>query len=199
MLLMPRDKQILKFIEDYGSITIKQCAKIFFTNNNMAYDQARKRLAILFKNKFLKRYRQDMRSETIYYSDNKLSFHDLKVLDIYAYIISVGADVTYFKQEYTIPCGDKDYRADGLIQCIYEDFFYPILIECDYTHYTSEKKLMDIYKSGYFQDKYRDKDENMFPFVIIMRPVIPSIDTSLLPYNVLYTNYELLDISNIFL
>jgi hypothetical protein len=32
-MITKRDKNIIKFIEVHGSITINQCAKIFFRNN----------------------------------------------------------------------------------------------------------------------------------------------------------------------
>lgn len=199
MYLTNRDKEILKFIEKYGSITINQCSKIFFTKNKEAYYQSRKRLKILSDNKYLQRYRQDMRSECVYYSEKKLSFHDLRVLDAYANLMSTGADIREFIREYIITCGSKEYRVDGLIECVYQGFFYPILIEIDYTHFTSTNKLLDIYNSNFFQNKYKDMDSDIFPNVLIARPIIPNIDTSLLPFNVLYTTLCIDNINKIFI
>ncbi|WP_033047159.1 hypothetical protein [Clostridium botulinum] len=188
MYLSDRDKSILKFIEEYGSITINQCSKIFYTKNKERYYQARKKLKKLADEKLLKRYRKDMRSQAVYYMSKKLSFHDLKVLDIYAELIDMGANITFFKREYTINTLNKNYRADGLIECIFDGYFYPILIEIDYTHFTSPKKLLDIYHSEYFQNKYKDLDENIFPSIIIVKPIISKSNFKSKNFNIFYTD-----------
>lgn len=197
MYLTNRDKEIFKFIEQYGSITINQCSKIFFSKCKQNYYQARKRLKLLSDNKYLKRYRKDMRSEAVYYLDKKLSAHDLKVLDIYAELINQGAEIKYFKREYAIPTKNKEYRADGLIECIKDGYFYPILVEIDYTHFTSNKKLLDIYSSNYFQKKYKDLDEDIFPTVLIVRPFISSYNNNL-PFNIIYTTMCINNINTLF-
>lgn len=198
MILTNRDKSILAFVERYGSITINQCSKIFFSNCKQSYYQSRKRLKLLSDNSYLKRYRQDMRSEAVYYIIKRLSLHDLKVLDVYAYIKSIGAEIKTFEREYIIPCDNKEYRSDGLIECIYDGYFIPILIEIDYTHFTGTKKLMDIYKSEYFQNKYKEMDFDLFPLILIARPVRLDINVSDLPFNVIYIDMDMNNINKIF-
>ncbi|MBY6758614.1 hypothetical protein HYH82_15080 [Clostridium botulinum] len=197
MYLTNRDRDILKFIEQYGSITINQCSKIFFNKCKQNYYQARKRLRTLYNSKYIKRYRKDMRSEAVYYLDKKLSIHDLKVLDIYAEIINLGAEIKCFKKEYTIKCKNKEYRADGLIECIRDGYFYPILIEVDYTHFTSNKKLLGIYNSNYFQNKYKDLDTDIFPTVLIVRPFL-SNNINNLPFNIIYSTMCINNINTLF-
>ncbi|APF26982.1 replication-relaxation family protein [Clostridium sporogenes] len=197
MYLTNRDKEIFKFIEQYGSITINQCSKIFFSKCKQNYYQARKRLKLLSDNKYLKRYRKDMRSEAVYYLDKKLSAHDLKVLDIYAELLHLGAEIKYFEREYIIPTKNKEYRADGLVECTKDGYFYPILIEVDYTHFTSNKKLLDIYNSNYFQDKYKDLDTDIFPTVLILRPFL-SNNINNLPFNIIYSTMCINNINTLF-
>lgn len=197
MYLTARDRKIIKFIEEYKSITINQCSKIFFNNCKESYYQARKRLKLLADNKYLQRYRKDMRSETVYYITKKLSFHDLKVLDIYTYLISLGANIKTFKREYIITLEDKEYRADGFIECVKDGYFYPILVEIDYTHFTSKKKLMDIYNSGYFQSMYKKLDADVFPTVVIMRPVVVQVDKEL-PFNLVCIDFPLSNLNSVF-
>lgn len=197
MYLTARDKEIIKFVEEYKSITINQCSKIFFKKCKESYYQARKRLKLLSDNKYLQRYRKDMRSKTIYYLDKKLSFHDLKVLDIYAYLITIGAEIRTFKREYVITLDKKEYRADGFVECTKDGYFYPVIIEIDYTHFTSKKKLTDIYNSRHFQDMYKKLDTDVFPTVIIMRPVLVSMDKEL-PFNLVCTDFSLSNLSDIF-
>lgn len=197
MYLTNRDKEILKFIESYGSLTISQCSKIFFKDCKKNYYQARRRLKMLSDNKYLLRYRHDMRSETVYYMRKKLSLHDLKVLDIYAELIHLGASIRSFKREYIITLENKNYRVDGFIECIKNGYFYPILIEVDFTHFTSMKKIMDIYNSKYFQVKYKKLDEDIFPSIIIVRPVFVQMGNDL-PFQLIYTDYSLANLNKIF-
>jgi hypothetical protein len=173
MILMERDKNILRHIEKYKSITLTQCSKIFYRNHKQAYYQARKRLSILYKNKYLKKYRKDPRSETIYFLNKHLSYHDLKVFDIYADLINMGADILFFKTKYRInnPSGYRE--IDALIECKYNGYFYPIILEIDMSHFTTIEKLNDIYNSKHFQDKYKKLAPDIFPTVLIFRPYLP--------------------------
>lgn len=176
MILTQRDKKILRYIENHKSITINQCSKIFFSKNKEAYYQARKRLSILYKNKYIKKYRYDYKSETIYYISNKhLSYHDLKVYDIYADLINLEIKIKSFHAKYKIPTPDSKmkYReADAFIEVEHLGYFYPILLEIDMHHFTTKTKLMDIYTSNYFQEKYKNLGYNIFPTILILRPYL---------------------------
>ena len=134
MYLKKRDSEIIKFIKKYGSITINQCSKIFYTKNKEGYQQARKRLKQLSDNKFIKRYRKDMQSECIYFLDKKLSIHDLKTLDIYAELINAGATIKSFTPKYRIDTikSNKKYRElDAYIEFIYKDYLNFLILEID--------------------------------------------------------------------
>lgn len=172
MIITKRDKMILKFIEDNGAITINQASKIFFRDCKRNYYQARKRLKLLSDNGVIRRYRKDMRSETVYYFTKIKSIHDIKIMDVYAELVYLGADVKAFEKEFTITCGKKSYRADALIECIYNRFWYCFLLEVDYSHMTSDKKLECIYNSNFFQERYASMDEEVFPVILITRPFI---------------------------
>lgn len=198
MILTERDKNILRWVEEHKSITINQTSKIFFKHCKESYYQARKRLRLLSNNGYLKRYRADMKSECIYYLDKKLSIHDLKVLDVYAEFISYGAEIRYFKKEYIIDSGSKNYRLDALIEVLYNDYFYPIIIEVDYTHLTGSKKLQDIYNSNHFQVKYKNLDDNIFPYVVIIRPVVTADHEQVNNIDILHTDFSLKNLSQVF-
>ncbi|AWZ50051.1 hypothetical protein C3495_14520 (plasmid) [Clostridiaceae bacterium 14S0207] len=172
MYIKNRDREILKFIEKYKSITINICAKIFYKDNKEAYQQARKRLRLLYKNKYLKRYRKDCTTEVIYYMHKKLSVHDLKVLDVLAELIYNNANIREFKREYTINTERSNYRADAFIEFTLKNYLYFLLIEVDHTHYTSFQKLQDIYDSNYFQNKYSKYGDNIFPTILILKRIV---------------------------
>lgn len=168
-MITERDKKILKWIESFNSITIDQCSKLFFSTSKMSYDLARKRLRYLNREGAIKRYRKDPKSETVYFMDKRLKVHDLKILDV------IVALQQFNKTEIKIIIQNKiqinkftSYVIDATVVL---DNKYPILIEVDYTHYTNDKKIINII--NYLEDKHNKK----YIFLII-RPTIDEIEIS---------------------
>jgi len=159
-IITKRDKQIIKFVEIHGCITINQCAKMFFRDNKEAYDQARKRLRTIYKGDHLKRYRKDIQSEVVYFIDKKLKIHDIKLMDVFAELNAF--DVVKMKKECTIEI-DKytKYRVDAFISmmALERPLFF---IEIDYTHFTSLKKIKELYY--YYRIKH-----GVYPTFIIVK------------------------------
>ncbi|MFL0198286.1 replication-relaxation family protein [Clostridium sp. WILCCON 0269] len=191
-MLSKKDKEILRFIETHKSITINQCAKCIFTGNKYAKDQARRQLRQLYKEKFIQRYQGSRSSQVVYYTIERLGIHDLKLIDVYSEFMSLGATIESSQKEYIVytDTAKKSYRKiDAVFEINYNDYLIPIICEIDYSHYTSMKKLQDIYKSNHFQEIY---GENVFPLIIIVRPVITKykllVDNGLL---ILYVDWEL--------
>lgn len=144
IMVTKRDKKILIWIEEYKSITINQCAKIFFTTNKYAYDQARKRLRYLNKERLIRRYRKDPKSEAVYYIDKKLKVHDLKIFDVVAEFVACGWKIIAFSKEEVITGNNKKYVVDAL--CVFSkgDMILPIFLEIDYSHMTGLEKINDV-------------------------------------------------------
>lgn len=167
MYITNRDKAMLRFIEQHGSITINQAANIFFTNNNFAYDQARKRLRTMYQNNIIKRFKQDIYAEVQYYFDRPVKAHKSKLIDVYGNLSSIG-NIAKFEKELKIECKDKYRKIDGFLELEIESeneiAMYPVIIEVDYTHNTSLQKLKEIYESNYFQEIY-----DVFPTVLIVK------------------------------
>lgn len=161
-----RDNNILKFIEEHGSITINICANLFFNHVNNSYDLARKRLRILYKNKLIKRYKA-VGKEVIYYFNKPLKPHNLKLLEVYSELYK-RCNVITFEKEMSLKCPLKQRKIDGFIELEIEDDKYittiPLIIEIDYTHNTHIDKIKDIYNSNYFQGIY-----GFMPRVIIIK------------------------------
>ena len=61
-------------------------------------------------------------------------------------------------------------KSDGHLIYRVGDDIYSLLIEIDYTHATSQKKLMDIYQSGEVQEWYKNNynADNYFPSFLIV-------------------------------
>lgn len=149
-MITKRDKEIVKYVETHGSITPKICSKEFFRENKEAYDQARKRLRVLFEEELLRRYRKDIRSEVVYYIDKKLKVHDLKLLEVIAELNEF--EIINFDKERQFNIEDIKYIVDGTVVIKEDDIALPILIEIDYTHYTSLEKIRGIIK--YLESKH---------------------------------------------
>ena len=142
-MITKRDKEIIKFVEKHGSITINQCAKMFFRNNKWAYDQARKRLIIIYNLSLLKRYRKDPRSEAVYFIAKPLKTHDLKLMDVFAELSEY--EIIMFKKECEIKIDkDTNYRVDAAAIIKIDGMYIPLMIEIDYTHFTNIKKIKQI-------------------------------------------------------
>ena len=90
-MITSRDRDIYNFINEYGSITIDQCSKIFFSHCKRKYEIASRRLRELLKNEYIKVGTIKYTNENIYYIDKKLSFHDLTVIQYCAELINMGA------------------------------------------------------------------------------------------------------------
>lgn len=162
-MLMQRDKDILRYLEDYKAISIKQTQKIFF---NGVYGGARRRLADLEKMKLLKSYENVLTNEKVYYIEEKISAHDLYVMDFYAELISQGAKITKFKKQ---PRYLNDMiRADGFFEFVYENNLYWTIVECDLTHYTGNSK-MQLYEKLYKDNVLQEECRGMFPSIVIMK------------------------------
>ncbi|AZV56817.1 hypothetical protein [Clostridium sp. AWRP] len=141
-MITERDKRILKWIENFNSITIDQCSKLFFSTSKMSYDLARKRLRYLNREGAIKRYRKDPKSETVYFMDKRLKVHDLKILDVIVALQQFNTTTNEIILQNKIQINQFiSYIVDATI-VIGND--YPILIEVDYTHYTNDKKIINI-------------------------------------------------------
>lgn len=163
-MITPRDKIIIKFMEDIGlGLTINQAAMMFFPRN-FAYDYARQRLRKLWEMGALKRYKSNYSEEFIYYLDKKPSFHDNAVLNVYSNFINRGYKIIDFKHEMHLL--DGKYRADGIIKAENENEIRTVLIEVDRYSPTNIKKYDEVFESGELQRQY-----GVFPLLLILTDI----------------------------
>jgi len=154
-MITPRDKQIFKFIETYGGITINQAAKAFFPPKK-GYDNARMRLKKHYADGLLNRYLNSGTKEFVYcYKEHKeLSMHDIYILNFYSELISYKVNINKFEKEKQW-CGGK-YRSDGFFEFEYNGALYLICLEIDLTHKTSLKnKYVKLYESKEIKESYK--------------------------------------------
>lgn len=174
-----RDSKIIKWIEENKSITIDQCSKLFYTVNTWGYDQARKRLRDLKSMGFIKRYRQDPKSEAVYFMDKKLNVHALKLMDVIVYLqdFSIYNIIKEHKLEID---SSTNYTIDCTASLNYKGKAFPVIVEVDYTHFTSIEKIKNMIRFlekkhdiGYFfivikisQDNIRRENVGRFSSIV---------------------------------
>jgi hypothetical protein len=181
-MLVQRDKKILIFIEQFGSISIYQCAKIFFSQANQSRDLARKRLRKLYDMGLLKYYTNPLSNERMYCVDKKISPHTTFLLDVYASFVESGANILEFYKE--PQWLDGKYRSDGFFLVEYNGKKRICCVEVDVTHTTDLNKYQEIYDSNIFQDKF-----GIFPLIIIVgEEIYPNnIDS----FDIVFLDYKL--------
>ncbi len=159
-MLTTRDSDVLQFVEQYGGITIKQAAKLFFSNSKYSQDLARKRLKKLADNEKLKYEGDWATNQRIYYTKKKPSSHSIMLLNFYVELIYYGAEILEFEREYKI---DGVCRPDGFMIFQYNNKGKIVFIEVDMQHKTNLDKYQKLFDTNLFQNEY-----GTFPQVVII-------------------------------
>lgn len=130
-MITQRDRDIVKFVEDYKSITIKQCSRLMWSHASSGYKIAQKRLSNLVNNRYLKIAKTDTQ-ENLYYIDKKLSHHDLLINGFYIELLTCGAsDVKFAKDKSWL---DGKIISDAFFAYIYNDKLMYNILEVCWTH-----------------------------------------------------------------
>lgn len=145
MYLTDTDQKVLKFVEEYGSITISQAQKMYYNTQKYGYDIARRRMRKLVDHGKLKVSRDNSGNENVYYIEKKLTYHDLLVLDYYAELIRQGARKVYFRPRKSWMQGKC--ISDGYCCYILGDKVYFNIIEVVRTHGVDKDKYLALYNS----------------------------------------------------
>jgi predicted transcriptional regulator len=166
LYLSPRDKRILRHIEQYQA-TINQIAKIFFPKNQNNYTYAQTRLRKLFSKNCIKQYQPQDNKQMVYYipsdAHKQWNQHSLYLMDFYANLVFYGCEIKQFEKEYQWKQASR--RSDGAFIFNYNNIIYSILVEVDFSHQTSQKKIEELYASQEPQDKLGE-----FPYFCIINP-----------------------------
>ena len=130
------DKQILKFIEDFKSITVKQAEIMFYKNNN----NARRRLKELEEQGILKSYKYNKSALAYTYKEFKeISEHDTIRNDFVSQLVAQGSIINNFKL--TPRCLNGMVVPDLYIEYTYQNSIYKSYVEVDLTHFTGDSKI----------------------------------------------------------
>lgn len=158
-MLRERDLKIIKHIDKYGFITIKQCYKMFFTDRKCGYDLARRRLSKLVEQNHIKGYMDYLSTnpEKIFYLDDRYiqpTRHTILIMDSYAEIVALGGDVLYFEREQKWVKANR--RSDGYCLFLLGGYMYEVFIEVIY-HLGVKRDV----RVSDMTDKYSDVVESM--------------------------------------
>jgi replication initiation and membrane attachment protein DnaB len=185
---MPRDKQILKFLEQNKAITIYQAYRMYFNEAKFGYDRARVRLKQLEDYGLLRSYKNKLTDEKVYYTDDKVSSHDLYVNEFYSLLVFNGCTNIVIKRQ---PRFLKDLiRPDALFRFEYKNNLYFVLLEVDFTHVTSTSKFQ-LYERLYKSEELQKICHGVFPLITVI-----SIDENPIKYesdslDIVYLNDKL--------
>lgn len=187
-MLVKRDKLILKHLEEYRAITIKQAQYLFF---NKSYENARKRLYTLeHKMGLIKSYKSNYSKEKVFILNKEISDHDLITLDYLKFLAQNDCEIIEVKLQPRFLKGL--IRADAFVIFKKDGYKYFTILEVDYTHYTENTKFQ-LYEKLYRDKELEEKCEGTFPFLIVARPT-PGIRYNSNNFETIYTD---LDYSNL--
>lgn len=146
-MIMARDMEIVRYLEQYDFATLSHIQKIFFPHQQYSYNIARKRLLQIQNNNYIKVERDIATNKNIYiYKKEKMkppSTHRLLILDVLAELKYMGVDIEHFEVE--------KHWIDEKNKGVYSDAFAIFTMEGRRYHYFIEVQLSN---SGHNLEKY---------------------------------------------
>jgi hypothetical protein len=175
--LTDRDHEALQFVESYGSITIEQCRRLFYSTQKRGYDIAGRRLGKMVKNGRLKVAIDKRTKQNVYYLEKPLSTHNLYILDFFTTLIENGAKILFFNRG--IEWQTVDLKSDAMV-------FYEIgnkkifnILEVVVTHEVEKEKYKKIFETqeihllcNEINKRFGAKENiNYFPKIVVIDEV----------------------------
>lgn len=164
-MITDRDKEVLKWIEGYKAITLRQATELFFKGN---YKGASRRMVQLEDMGVLKSYISKAKKEKVYYQEKEVNDHRLYIYDYLKELKRLGCKLIDVKIEPIYL--DGLIRPDAYVLFRYEDYKYITLLEVDYTHYTDNIKMNTLYEKLYSERGNYKEFFGTFPMIVISRP-----------------------------
>lgn len=186
-MITPTDQQVLDFLEVFNCATTSQLTKLFY-NTKYPYNKSRRRLKILYDDKHIKRERNSINMEYVYYLKKNNQFtHSLILTEFYVRLHEL-AEIDKFEVEQ--PYGH--IRPDGMCICGYRGFTHYFFVEI---HRSNNKFNQDKYISYYGSLEWK-KYFDVFPKIIIISDKKISLQPTNLKFIQIPTNCD--NIKNIF-
>ena len=196
------DKKIFDFINEYGFITISQCAGCFFKNHKKAYEEARIKLNRLFIYNYLAREKYHLTGEYVFkLADNKnISDHRMVLLNFYSAICNIADEINYFKIEENWK--ESKRKSDGHIIFTMNkgkdnEYIKAFCVEIEIFYKLDIKKYDEIYENNEIQKWYEKMfGAEWFPDVIIISPSEKKPPVPKYNYKVISLDYKFTGLLN---
>lgn len=159
-MLRERDWVVLRHIEQFKGITVKQAKRLFYNN----YEVARRRLKMLEDTNMLRSYNNKVTNEKVYYGTEKISAHGLFTLEFYSLLIEAGCEILEFNIEEHYY--KKQIRPDAFIKFKYEGLIYLVFLEVDLTHFTSISKYQTY--EMFYKTNEMQLEHGAFPLIVVL-------------------------------
>jgi len=183
-LITNRDKEVIKWVEEYKAITLKQATELFFKGS---YKSTSRRMAQLEEMGIFQSYISKGKKEKVYCQEKKVNDHRLYIYDYIKELKRPGCDLLGIKIEPKYLKGS--IIPDALIFFRFEDYKYLTLLEVDYTHFTDNIKMNTLYEKLYQERENYKEFLGTFPMVVIARPT-EGVRYNSNNFEVIYTDLE---------
>lgn len=177
MYITDTDNELLRFVEENGSITISQAQNMYYNTQKFGYEISRRRISKLVKYGKLKFTRNNEIGQNIYYIDKPLRTHDVLIMDFYAKLVNNGARIVYFKSPQYWQTVDS-LRSDAFAFYFIGNKPYFNIIELVRTHEVEREKYHRLFDNGeanvLCNELYKhvgSQNINVFPRMIILDDV----------------------------
>jgi DNA-binding Lrp family transcriptional regulator len=185
---MERDQKVLDMIELLNVAKVSQIYRMFYKGLNQGETICRRRMKKLYDDKLIKRERNHLNTEYVYYMNKNNQFnHSLILTEFYVRLHEL-ADIDKFEVEQ--PYGN--IRPDGMCICGYRGFTHYFFIE---VHISNNKFNQDKYISYYGSREWKQYFD-VFPKIIIISDKKVEIKPTNLKFIQIQQSCE--DIINIF-
>jgi len=156
--VLQRDRRLLNLIEDFGCASSSQIKALFFPDVSLR--RCQQRLKVLTDKGRLKRFRDAVSAEYIYYQGKRPSEVSHMIARVDAYIkLSQLYRLSAFVPEYAV----GNVRADAYFEIWRNGNTVPYFLEVQLSNYFRQDKYEKAYNSGVWLEQW---DE--FPAVVVV-------------------------------
>ncbi|WP_075810070.1 hypothetical protein [Clostridium perfringens] len=191
-MITQRDYTILRHMEMFRAISLKNVAGIYFQkegykDKNYAYKCASRRMKALENMGIVLSYINSYTQEKIYYTEKKVSPHDLFIQDFWRKLLELDFNVLEFNTKVNLMKGQL--KPDAFIEAEIEGIKANYFLEVDLNHYTNKEKIVR-YEMFYKSDELKKLCENRKPCLVITRPTHRDIRYTSNIFDIVYTDLK---------
>lgn len=196
-MLKERDWDILKHIEKYGAISLRNVTQIYFKgeykSEEYRYRCAARRMQALENKGIVESYSNSYTDEKVFYTEKRVSPHNLFIQDLWRKLLKLDFEILEFKTNVELMNGKL--KPDAFVWAKYDDILVNYFLEVDLNHYTKKEKIIR-YEMFYKSDELRELCGNRKPCLIISRPTHRDIRHTSKLFDIIYTDLKYSKLEN---